>query len=87
MWATNTGERLRAAAVVQNRKPKDAAAAVEAFYLVQRFRIQQQLSAGHPQASNRLNPATLNDLNRLMLKHAFKQGQKLQQRLKMDYGL
>ena len=53
---------------------------------MQRFRFQQQLSTDDREKANRLNPANLNELNRLMLKEAFKQAKKLQLRLKLEYG-
>lgn len=87
IWATNTGQRLRATAEALDRPPSDMAAAVEAFYLVQRFRIQQQLTNKDPDRVNRLDPNTLNQLNRLMLKEAFKEAKALQERLRLDYGL
>ena len=60
---------------------------MEAFYLVQRFRMQQQLIAKNADEANRLDPASLNALNRLMLKEAFKQAKNIQMRLKLEYGL
>ena len=87
IWATNTGERLREAGPALNRRPEDTAAAIEAFDLVQRFRIRRQLASKERDAANRLDPSTLNELHRLMLKEAFKQAKKLQLRLKQDYGL
>jgi CBS domain-containing protein len=85
IWATNTGERLREAGPALNRRPEDTAAAIEAFDLVQRFRIRQQLASRDRDAANRLDPSALNELHRLMLKEAFKQAKKLQLRLKQDY--
>ena len=81
VWATNTADRLRGAAEGMNRQPDVTAAAVEAFHLVQRFRIQQQLTTNDPDKVNRVDPTTLNELNKLMLKEAFKQAKQLQQRL------
>ena len=49
--------------------------------------MHQQLSAKTPDEANRLDPASLNALNRLMLKEAFKQGKNVQLRLKLEYGL
>jgi CBS domain-containing protein len=85
-WETNTGDRLRATAKAMELSPEETAAEVEAFYLVQRFRFQQQLAADTPEKANRLNPSSLNALNRLMLKEAFKQAKKLQLRLKLEHG-
>lgn len=87
VWATNTGDRLRAVARAQNQRPEVTAGEVEAFYLVQRFRMHQQISAKTPDEANRLDPSSLNALNRLMLKEAFKQGKNIQMRLKLEYGL
>ena len=87
IWATNTGDRLRAVARVQNLRPETTAGEVEAFYLVQRFRMQQQIAAKKPDEANRLDPSSLNALNRLMLKEAFKQAKNIQMRLKLEYGM
>jgi len=86
-WETNTGDRLRAVAEAMDLPPEETAAEVEAFYLVQRFRFQQQLSSDSQDKANRLNPSDLNELNRLMLKEAFKQAKKIQLRLKLEHGL
>ena len=87
VWATNTVERLRATAPALHRSPEDTAASMEAFQLVQRFRVHQQLTADDPETANRVDPRDLNELHRLMLKEAFKQAKKLQLRLKQDYSL
>lgn len=87
VWATNTGDRLRAVARAKNQRPERTAGEVEAFYLVQRFRMQQQINAKTPGEANRLNPSSLNELNRLMLKEAFKQAKGIQLRLKAEYSL
>ena len=87
VWATNTADRLRAVARAQNQRPETTAGEVEAFYLVQRFRMQQQLMAQIPDKANRLDPSSLNRLNRLMLKEAFKQAKNIQMRLKLEFGL
>jgi len=87
IWATNTAQRLHATAEALERPPSDMAAAVEAFHLVQRFRLQQQLISRDPERANRVDPSSLNQLNRLMLKEAFKEAKALQQRLRLDYGL
>ncbi len=87
IWSTNTGERLHATGQALKRNPEDTAATIEAFQLVQRFRVQQQLDAEDPERVNLLDPRDLNELHRLMLKEAFKQARKLQLRLKQDYDL
>jgi CBS domain-containing protein len=87
IWATNTADRLRGAGAAANHSAEDIAASVEAFHLVQRFRIRQQLAADDPERANRLDPASLNDLYRLMLKEALKQAKRLQGWLRQDYHL
>ena len=87
VWATNTGDRLRAVAEPLNLSAEQVAGEVESFYLIQRFRFRQQLVAEHPDDTNRIDPDSLNELHRLMLKEAFKQAKKLQLRLKLQHGL
>ncbi len=62
-------------------------AEVDAFHLVQRFRIHQQLASGDRERVNRIDPTDLNELHRLMLKEALRQAKKLQLRLRQEYGL
>lgn len=87
VWATNTGDRLRAVAGAMKQRPEVTSGEVEAFYLVQRFRMHQQLTSRNRDQANRLDPSSLNALNRLMLKEAFKQAKNIQVRLKLEYGL
>lgn len=87
VWATSTGDRLRAVAEPLGLSAEQVAGEVESFYLVQRFRFRQQLLAEDPEDINRVDPDTLNELHRLMLKEAFKQARKLQLRLKLQHGL
>ncbi|WP_245621801.1 DUF294 nucleotidyltransferase-like domain-containing protein [Sedimenticola selenatireducens] len=87
VWATSTGDRLRAVAEPLNLSAEQVAGEVESFYLIQRFRFRQQLLAEDPDDTNRIDPDTLNELHRLMLKEAFKQAKKLQLRLKLQHGL
>lgn len=87
VWATNTADRLRASGRATARSPEDTAAEVEAFHLVQRFRIHQQLTAADRDRANRVDPSDLNELHRLMLKEALKQARKLQLRLRQEYRL
>jgi CBS domain-containing protein len=87
LWATSTAERLRGAGRAGARSEADIAADIEAFHIIQRFRIQQQLSSRHPDRANRLDPADLGELHRLMLKEAFRQAKKLQLRLRQEFQL
>jgi len=87
VWATNTAERLRATGAGPGRAAGDIAAEVEAFHLVQRFRIHQQQTTVDVDGVNRVDPARMNELNRLMLKEALRQAHKMQLRLQQTYGL
>jgi CBS domain-containing protein len=64
---------------------EEAAAMVAAFYQIQRLRLQNQVSGEFPAAANRLNPDRLHQLDRQILKEAFRQARTLQQRLRLDY--
>jgi CBS domain-containing protein len=87
IWATNTAARLRMAGAAEGPGSTDTAAEVEAFHLIQRFRIQQQLQTKDTDGVNRVDPNDLNELNRLMLKEAFRQARRLQARLRQQHGL
>ena len=87
---TNTLARLRGCAARGAIRADEAAAWGDAyaFVLLQRTRTRQaqQQAERHP-ADNRLNPHDLNELDRRILKEAFRQARKLQSRLKLDYQL
>ena len=87
VWFTNTADRLRAAGALMQTPPAETAAEVEAFHVIQRFRIHQQLSTSELERGNCIDPRDLNELHRLMLKEAFKQAKKVQLRLKQQFGL
>jgi CBS domain-containing protein len=87
---TNTLARLRGCAERKAIRPDEAAAWCDAyaFVLLQRMRTHQaQQRAGRHPADNRLDPDDLNELDRRILKEAFRQARKLQARLKLDYQL
>lgn len=86
-WSTNTADRLRATASARDRAPEETAAEIEAFHLLQRFRIRQQLRTKERAAANRVDPNDLNELHRLMLKEALRQAKKLQLRLRRQFDL
>jgi CBS domain-containing protein len=86
---TNTAERLRAAASAQRVDAAEAEAWVQAFHFLQLLRLRNQQArwnAGQA-PDNLLEPDRLNELDRRILKEAFRQARKLQQRLKLDYQL
>lgn len=86
-WSTSTADRLRMAGAAQQRPAADIAAEIEAFHLIQRFRINQQLQTHERDAVNRVDPSDLNELHRLMLKETFRQAKKLQLRVRLQLGV
>lgn len=83
--ATNTIERLRGLRVALGIPVAEAAAMAAAFFQIQRLRLQNQVAGEFPEAANRLNPDRLHQLDRHILKEAFRQAKHLQLRLRMDY--
>jgi CBS domain-containing protein len=88
--ATNTAERLRAAAPVLGLGGDEVAAGVQAFHFVQMLRLRRQEESGSitpARDRNKVDPAALNSLDRRILKESLRQARKLQNRLAADYGL
>ena len=87
---TNTAQRLRLAGAQLGMPAEEIGAATEAFFFVQSLRLRTQLLASADPARaghNRLDPGTLNEVDRRMLKEALRQAAKLQTRLTLDYRL
>jgi CBS domain-containing protein len=84
---TNTVRRLQVAASSKRLGSEDVRAIVDAFFFIQSLRLRNQYAGAPPGAANRINPYKLNELDRLILKEAFKQARKLQQRLRLEYQL
>ena len=85
---TSTVHRLRAVAERMEFARDDVAAMVEGFHFIQQLRLRHQHVDGTaPASANRINPDQLNELHRHVLKEAFKQAKKLQQKLQLDYQL
>ncbi|CAD5377644.1 CBS domain-containing protein [Pseudomonas sp. OF001] len=85
----NTLERLRQLGARGVLKAQDAAAYEEAYHFIQMTRMQlhqRQERAGQP-LSNRLDPDTLNQLDRRILRESFRQAQRLQSSLSVRYQL
>jgi CBS domain-containing protein len=83
---TNTVERLRAA---DPGGGADTEAVVDALMVIQRLRLRQQ-AAQTPideATANRVDPDSLNELDRYILREALRIARKLQQRLALDYQL
>jgi CBS domain-containing protein len=87
--ATNTVQRIKLAAPLMNLSVAEAAAAIDAFAFIQLLRLRRQhaeKSQGRA-GDNLIRPDDLNEVERRILKEAFRQARKLQQRLKLDYQL
>ena len=86
---TNTLERLAATAAGRGIPAREAEAWAGAFRFIQLLRLRlnaAQRARGDP-VHNHLDPATLNELERRMLKEALRQARNLQSRLIRDFSL
>lgn len=84
---TNTLERLREIAVPLHIQKQDIDAYCDAFLFIQLLRLRlhhEQNEQGKP-LTNRVDPDTLNTLDRRILKEVFRQARKLQTKLGLDY--
>jgi CBS domain-containing protein len=87
---TNTADRLRAAAAAGALPAAEAESMLAALFMLQRIRLAHQATLDSFPAddvANRIDPSTLNELDRRTLKEAFKILRDLQSRLAMDYQL
>jgi CBS domain-containing protein len=84
---TNTLQRLREIAAPLNISSRDVDAYCEAFLYIQllRLRLHHKQNEQGEALTNRVNPDTLNNLDRRILKEAFRQARKLQTKLGLDY--
>lgn len=83
---TGTVQRLRG--VAEKAHFPDLDAALEGFHFIQLLRLRHQNELpGDDAGANRVNPDDLNDLDRHILKEAFKLAKKLQQKLQLEYRL
>ena len=87
--ATNTHARLRAVARSGALPEAEAEAWCDALSFIQLLRMRNhQRQERHGEAlDNFINPDALNDLDRRILREAFRQARKLQTRLRLDYQL
>jgi len=87
--ATSTLERLHLLVLKGVISEKDGAAYEEAYHFIQQVRLQlhqKQSREGLP-FSNRLDPDSLNHLDRRILRESFRQAQRLQSSLALRYQL
>jgi CBS domain-containing protein len=87
--ATNTVQRIRQSAPLMNISAGQASSAIDAFNFIQLMRLRRQHAEQMQgrEGDNRVRPDELNEVERRILKEAFRQARKLQQRLKLDYQL
>lgn len=87
--ATNTVQRLRDVANLLHIHNDEIEAWIEAFHFLQTVRLlhQYQCVTQGVAMNNQINPKLLNDLDRRILKEAFRQSRKMQSRLSMEYDL
>jgi len=85
---TNTVQRLRQAAVKLQIPASEVDAIVEGFYFLQTLRLRGQVAADPAiRDPNRINPSSLNEVDRRILKESMRQLRKLQSRVALDYKL
>jgi len=87
--ASNTAQRLRQAGAKMGMRAEEVAAIIDGFHFIQLLRLRSQhLDTEHDApGDNCVRPEELNELDRRILKEAFRQARKLQMRLKLDYQL
>jgi CBS domain-containing protein len=84
---TNSVQRLRLASKRLSIRDDEVNAVLEGLDFIQLLRLQHQYLEGEPgkQGDNLINPDSLNELDRRILKESFRQARKIQTRLKLDY--
>jgi CBS domain-containing protein len=87
--ATNTVERLQAASATGAFDAADGAAWTEAYDYVRllRIRLNEEQERTGATLSNRIDPERLNDLDRRILREAFREAKRIQTRLTLTYQL
>ncbi|MBL8489324.1 MAG: CBS domain-containing protein, partial [Rhodocyclaceae bacterium] len=84
---TGTTQRLRAVAETAKLGREDIHAIIDGFFFIQQLRLRVQRAGDAAGSANRVDPDKLNELDRHVLKEAFKQARKIQGRLQLDYRL
>ena len=84
----NTAARLRHAGAVRRVPAEETEAVVEAFYFLVLLRLRREhLDSPDGPRRPRIDPRTLNELDRRILKEALRLATKVQQRLALDFQL
>lgn len=84
----STAGRLRALARSSRFAADDLPGAARAFFLIQRLRLQKQAGEGDTPSldtANRIDPSSLADMDRMLLRHALKRARQLQTRIRLDW--
>ncbi len=89
---TNTIQRLRLSATKMNLHETEIDAWIDALLFIQVLRLRHhdeasEQGAGDGTLDNKIDPEKLNELDRRILKEAFRQARKLQARLALEYHL
>ncbi|MCX7193522.1 MAG: DUF294 nucleotidyltransferase-like domain-containing protein [Proteobacteria bacterium] len=89
---TSTLQRLRASAARLKIHPSEVEAWIDAFLFIQVLRMRhhdegQERGLSDDELDNRIDPEALHELDRRILKEAFRQARKLQARLALEYHL
>jgi len=85
---TNTAERLRQVGEHIGLVGDNLAAVLNGFYFIHMLRLRRQIDPTTPPGgANRVDPYLLNEMDRRMLKEAFKQARRLQMNLALRYNL
>ncbi|MBS0346379.1 MAG: CBS domain-containing protein [Proteobacteria bacterium] len=87
--ATSTVQRLRQGGGRIGMPAEELSAMADGFHFIQLLRLRHQhLDTDHgAPGDNRVKPDDLNELDRRILKEAFRQARKIQLRLKLDYQI
>ena len=87
--SSSTAQRLRQASGKMGVSTDEVSAIIDGFHFIQLLRLRSQhLETEHGAPDdNQVDPDTLNELDRRILKEAFRQARKLQIRIKLDYQL
>lgn len=91
---TSTIQRLRLSAAALHIPATEVDGWINAFLFIQMLRLRhhyeatvQQKAAANPALNNLIDPESLNELDRRILKEAFRQARKVQTRLALNYQL
>ena len=87
LWAPSRVPEVNSREVPKWMEIHDINAVIEGFFIIQQLRLRNQRTGTAPGGENRINPDKLNELDRHMLKEAFKQAKRLQSRLQLEYRL